>query len=155
MPVFFLGATLIGVGLLSIWDANRISTTIRPRGTLDLVGPDRYMQGLAVVLILLGLGLLFKSVRDKGQEQASHKPVAVQQTLHWVLIAILIAYTLALTVLGYPLATLVAFVALFWAMGIRRWTVNGLASLAATAMFYVLFVTVAGIDFPKGMLGLG
>ena len=149
---------MIASGLLSIWVANRITSTIRPRGTLDLVGPDRYMQGLAVVLIVLGTGLLIKGFRDYARRDVpEHRSRAVEsrQGLHWALVAILIAYTALLAVLGYPLATLMAFLALFWIMGIRTWFKTCVASLIATATFYVLFIVIAGMDFPKGMLGLG
>ena len=64
MAVALMGLSFLVFGAISIWDALRISGTVRLRGTLDLVGPDGYLLGVAVLLIVVGFLLLIQGVSE-------------------------------------------------------------------------------------------
>jgi hypothetical protein len=62
MPAMILGLLFLVFGAVSIRDAQRIASTIRKRGTLDVIGPDGYLEGTAVLLIVVGILLLVQGV---------------------------------------------------------------------------------------------
>jgi hypothetical protein len=160
-----LGLAFLLFGAVSVWDANRIASTIRLRGTLDVVGPDRYLLGVAVLLIVVGALLVVdgivaarrRAVRTVGATARAPGAATVEEGgyAHFALMAALLAYALLMPVAGYAAATLAFLVAVFRIMGIRSWTRTIVASLLLTALFFVSFTELADLPLPKGWHGLG
>jgi hypothetical protein len=56
--------------------------------------------------------------------------------------------------LGYPLIAFLLMVALLKILGMKRWPINILWSLATAAASYFLFVQWLKIPLPKGWFGI-
>ena len=153
-----LGIAFLIFGGVSIWDARRIASTTRLRGTLDIVGPDGYSLGVGVLLLAIGVLLTLKGFADARHRGARVAPSAADETgsySHFALIAVLLVYAIAMPVVGYAVTTLAFFLAVFRIMGIRSWVRNAVASLGLTVLFYLAFTIVADLPLPKGWHGLG
>lgn len=164
MPSIILGVLFVLFGTVSIWDAQRIASTIRRRGTLDLIGPDGYLNGAAGLLIVVGVLLLVKGVNDWRKARA-RVPAIVPATVapddptastsrHLALLAVLIAYAVLLPILGYAIATVIALTALFRIMGVNGWWRVLAWAIGTTAVFHFGFVVIADLPLPAGLLNL-
>jgi hypothetical protein len=141
---------LLAAGALSIWDGWRLSRDERPQALFDVVGPDRYLIGLGVVLAILGL--LHMTTALARVDNAGAPDEGTNTRTAFALAGLTILYAAAIAVLGYALATAVFLVAAFKAMAMRSLGRAVLASLAATAVFVVIFVFVADMPLPRGLL---
>src|SRR6185436_3606050 len=103
MSVVLLGLSFLLFSAVSIWDGMRIAGSVRLRGTLDLIGPDRYLLGVAVLLALVGVLLLVQGVLMMRKPQAAGTAPAADDGgsyVHFALIGILLAYAILLPIAG-------------------------------------------------------
>jgi len=167
MAQALLGIALLVFGVASILDARRIGSTIRRRGTLDIVGPDGYLLGVGVLLLLLGVLLALQAwlqwrraaPRDAGAAAAAAAAATATADeggyAHFALIAALLGYAVLLPIAGYAASTVVFLLAVFRIMGVRSWARSAAGALALTILFYVAFTRVADLPLPRGWHGLG
>ncbi len=66
----------------------------------------------------------------------------------------LAAYAALIPRIGYGVSTFLFFLAVFYFAGQRRWPVNLAMSAVAAISFYVLFVRLADMPLPKGIVGV-
>jgi hypothetical protein len=157
MPILLLGLAFEVFAIASLLDANRITTNLRRPGVFDLMGPDRYLMAIGVILLLLGLGLIFQGVRQlRTATPTATLPVATEpvRTHLWLLGAIIL-YVVLMPVAGYAIATLAFFLAAFRIMGMHRWGWTIGSAVLVTASFVLIFVWAADMPLPKGWLQLG
>jgi putative tricarboxylic transport membrane protein len=158
MSVVALGLSFLLFSAVSIWDGLRIAGSVRLRGTLDLIGPDRYLLGVGVLLAVVGLLLLVQGILMMRKPQAAGATPAGDDGggyVHFALIGILLAYAMLLPIAGYLITTLAFFLVTYRVMGMERWGVNILSSLASTALFWAAFTILADLPLPKGLLDIG
>jgi hypothetical protein len=67
-------------------------------------------------------------------------------------IAVMTVYTLVLPLLGYIVASVIAFAALIWIAGERRPLGVVLGALGIAALLYILFAVVFGMNVPTASL---
>lgn len=151
-----LGPAMVLFGILSWFEARRITTSLRRPGVYDVVGPDRYLEGVAVVLMVIG-GLLtvaairsFRRGADVGEVPADESGWGV----HGVLLLILIGYAVALPWLGLFAATATFFACAFRAMAFAGWRKSLPVSLVLALGVVAIFVWVAGMPVPVWPKGL-
>jgi putative tricarboxylic transport membrane protein len=163
MPVLVLGLAFLLFGAVSIWDGMRIGGALRARGTLDLVGPDRYLIGVAVLLLAIGALLVLdgyaatrrvRAVASAGARAAHDAESTGGRTHLWLFLA-LVAYAALLPVLGYLIATVAFTAAAFRIMGTVRWRTIAFAAVLLTALCYGSFLWIADLPLPRGVLGVG
>ena len=128
-------------------------TGIRKVPNLIEPGP-LMMPTVALILILISsVALLLQGLRDKGEE----KPYFPEGGIRKITFAYLklVAYGIALTVLGFIISTPFAmFVFIYTLKGddeVKPW-VAALISILITAFLYVMFVIGFQIKLPAGML---
>jgi len=174
MPMLALGCAFLLFGAVSVWEALRIGASLRARGTLDLIGPDRYLLGVAVLLLAVALLLLIQGGRALRSARlarpAAARPAAaatVNQhasavtadepagSAHAWLLGALVAYAILLPLLGYPVATLAFTTAAFRIMGTRHWGTAIIGAVVLTGLCYASFRWIAELPLPRGVLGLG
>jgi len=175
MPTFVLGLAFVVFGAISIVDARRIGSTLRARGTLDIVGPDRYLYGVAVLLIVVGVLLVVQAVLARrgraGRPLAASAraeaaggvklppPAAADEdrpegNAHLWLIGALVAYVALLPLLGYLLATVLFAAAAFRIMGVSTMKRAAIGAIVLTAVCYGSFLWIADLPLPRGVLGI-
>jgi len=128
-----------------------------PVGTFRAAGSGLFPLILGLLLMLLaGLYLVRLWLQAGGaapaREPGPGAPTARKQ-LTFFLGAMLLA-TLLYNPLGYPLNSLLLMLALLRILGIRRWRVNLVISIATAVASYFLFVRWLDIPLPKGWIGL-
>ena len=157
MSVVLLGLSFLLFSAVSIWDGMRIAGSVRLRGTLDLIGPDRYLLGVAALLAVVGALLLVQGILTLRKAQPAAGPAADEGGgyVHFALIGILLVYAILLPIAGYLITTLAFFLVTFRVMGMSRWGVNVISSIASTALFWSAFTVLADLPLPKGLLGIG
>jgi len=171
MPMLALGCAFLLFGAVSVWEALRIGASLRARGTLDLIGPDRYLLGVAVLLLAVALLLIIQGARALRSARVA-RPAAARPApaapgnehatadepaggAHAWLLGALVAYAILLPLLGYLVATLGFTTAAFRIMGTRHWGTTLIGAIVLTGLCYASFRWIAELPLPRGVLGLG
>jgi len=108
-------------------------------------------------MILSGFFLLNLLLRKEKELEKKEAPVeAAPRSLKPVILflGMMALAALFFNSLGYPLVAFLLMVALLKILGLKRWPVNIILSLATAAASYFLFVQWLKIPLPKGWLGI-
>ena len=151
MPTMVLGVIFVLIAGVSLWDANRITTTLRKPGGFDSLGPDRYLMAIAVVLLVLGVSLAVQGALSlRTKPETTEEPGSRR---HLWLFATVCAYAGFIWLVGYAPATLAFFLVTLWIMGQRDWRWTVPSAITLTLAFFLLFEYAADISLPKGQFG--
>jgi len=141
---------LIGLGLLAFAAFYfQQSFTITVGFAADRLGPTFFPRLLALVLAACALALIGRSVR--GRSDPAPLPTVRASLLLWT-IASTIAYVMALSPLGYLIATPLYLAALVWLLGYRSPTGLAGTALGVTAVLYLVFAKALKVLVPMGLL---
>lgn len=112
--------------------------------------------GTGILISALGLLQLAALAFRKGRGGA---PAATGAAADWkrpaAVVATLVLYGLALSSLGYLVATFFAMLVLFSIYDLRRWALASAGSLLVTLGTYVVFHGLLKVQLPAGLLGFG
>lgn len=118
------------------------------------VGPEFFPRYLATGLFLCCLALLIQQtktgLKDRPAPAFSLKDKGVQRLLAGALI--IVVYALCWEFLGFVIATPLALFALMFLLGLRRYPVMIVFSVAAMIVVFGAFRFFLGIDMPLGIL---
>ncbi len=134
-----LGIALIGLAAFIAVQAMQLKTTF----SYEPVGPKAFPIVLAIVLALLSLVMVF---RPGPNGEWPHKALALRLLL---VLALLLAYAVLFTQLGFivsSLLTVTALARLFGASWVKALMTGALMSVVG----YFLFTTTLGISLPSG-----
>ena len=134
-----LGIALIGLAAFIAVQAMQLKTTF----SYEPVGPKAFPIVLAIVLALLSLVMVF---RPGPNGEWPHKALALRLLL---VLALLLAYAVLFTQLGFivsSLLTVTALARLFGASWVKALMTGALMSVVG----YFLFTTALGISLPSG-----
>lgn len=118
-------------------------------------GPAFFPLVISAGLLLFGsLFLLQTLVRP---DPALREHVAEEESAtHWstvgLLVVALLAYAFLLDPLGYPIATILFFVAVTRVLGSRRFARDVVVAVVASLVLYFGFTEVLGVRLPGGLL---
>lgn len=146
------GCAFIAAGALAVTDGLRIARELRATSTFDAVGPDRYLLGLGVLLLLAGFVYLAFGPRSQAQRVADDAPRAFGLPIWIALTALMLGYVGAIVLAGYALATALFFVVALRVMGAASWKRTLLPALVAAAVYWLLFARLADMSLPRGLL---
>jgi hypothetical protein len=156
MATLSLGIVLLICAAISLWDAARIASKFRLPGTFDIIGPDRYLMGIAIVIGILGISFIVDWIRKirqpAGPRAATMDESAIQAA---ILAGGLLAYAIAMSVFGYIISTIVFSLGILPVMGMKNRPRIVLLALIITASFYLAFVKLAGMPLPDGIWNIG
>lgn len=144
------------IGIWSIREGLQLNAS-RREGVFDLLGPDRYIMLVGGILVALSIVRLVTSRAEWQVEQGvgafeGRRENAV--SLQLVLLTLAFAgYALFVRYGGYALTTAAFFAAAYWIMGLRDWLKLTSAVVLSTAAFVILFVKLADMPLPRGMIG--
>ena len=139
-----------GVSLAEGW---HITQTAREGGNFDAIGPDRYLMGLSVLLLVLGVWLALRPPQSAEEAQTTYWPADARTNL-FVCLAMLAAFTLAMPYIGFTLGCFVFLSVLFRRLGDWSWLRSAGTAALASAFFYVGLIRLADVPLPSGMVGL-
>jgi hypothetical protein len=145
---------VIFLAALGIADAWKLSNLVRAGGTFhDVIGPDRYLGAISVGLLICGVWNLVAVFKSRKLPQAKNEEKEGSQIKRVVLVVFLLfAYTFAIPMLGYLLATSIFFPVIYFIFGVRPWPKSIIVGLITAALFYAIFAYFAEMPLPKGLL---
>jgi hypothetical protein len=139
------------LGLLAIYEGIHLVIDRNPNVVYDMLGPGYYIVFIGILLTLLGISHLVinykKALNSKSEAAHNAINIAVFGT-----VGALAIYILLLTNMGYISASFVFLMLEFRVLGEKSWLTNGFISFSITAIFYVVFVYICGMIFPRGLL---
>jgi hypothetical protein len=147
------GLLFILFGIVSSYDSWRITTTVRPTGNFDAIGPDRYLLLLSFIMMLVGLLLVLRPPLQTGN-------VSVRNLFQWppahylTVIAIMVLFVWVMPYIGFAFACLAFFLAMYWLLGNWSWPRIVLYTVITTAFIYVVFIYLSDMSLPKSPLGI-
>jgi hypothetical protein len=143
-------------GLWSIWDGYRLMADARSVSSFDALGPDRYMMVLGAVLVLSS-ALYFRAARAEAAVARPAAGAASDDNLdlrRLCLVALAFAgYILLAPLGGYVGTTAIFFFAAYWIMDLEGLVRRAVAAAITTAAFAIVFIVLADIPMPLGLLG--
>jgi ABC-type xylose transport system permease subunit len=149
---------IVGIMILIFGGITTLLSLRMPIGTFRAAGTGLFPLLLGIILMILsGLFLLNLLLRKERELERKEAPVeAAPGSLKPVILflGMMALAALSFNSLGYPLIAFLLMVALLKILGMKRWPVNILWSLATAAASYFLFVQWLKIPLPKGWLGI-
>jgi hypothetical protein len=147
------GLIFMALGCVSLVEGWHITQVAREGGNFDAVGPDRYLMGVGVALLGLGLWLAINPPQLSKEAEDYRLPADVKTNLI-VCLGMLAAFTLALPYTGFTLGCFVFLAVLFKRLGNWSWARSTAAAAISAAVFYLGLVRFADVPLPSGILGL-
>lgn len=131
-----------------------------PRGSMAQPGPGFFPIGVGVFWIATALGCLLQDIRNrktdaphrKAPSSAAAASVRSPFGKTFQLTALMIAYILALTPLGFPVAICVFLVVSTRIFGSRSWGAALAIAAMITTLTYLTFVVWLKVPLPLGIL---
>jgi hypothetical protein len=144
---------LIGLlGALGIADAIRLSYRVKAGfGPAETVSAESYLLAISILLLASGIALLKPTSGTKKNAPAIHSPPKKAEPVTVVLI-VYVLYVFSTEILGYFISTLLFLPATFWIFGVRPKMRSAIYGVVSTVAFYLIFVHLAKVQLPKGLL---
>lgn len=147
-----VGAAITLFGAFTLWKAFEIRqpTAYRP------MGPRVFPVLISVTLIVLGVLFIVETLRGADDEVEEHVATELRtadQRQAAIIVALLVAYTLAFNRLGYVVATTLFIAAAARALGSRRSLRDVVVGVAVAVAAFVVFTKWLSIDLPTGVMG--
>lgn len=137
-----LGAVGVVLGIFFIWNANAIETGF----IVDPLGPKTFPIIIGVLLVVSSAYVLFRPDPDPQWPTRGRALEVVGA------VVVLIAYGLALELVGFVIATAVAAAVLSWRLGgPPLWA--AVSGIGISVGIYAIFHLVLGLSLAKGPLG--
>jgi hypothetical protein len=145
------GILFVLAGIVSIVDGWRIATEARQQANFEAIGPDRYLFGLAALMLVGGL---WRLLAHPGPAAESHRAVAAHATGTMATVAttvVMLAGFAALTpAIGFSLACLLFLIAQFALLSGWPWWKNIAVAAVAAFALHAAFIWFADMPLPKG-----
>jgi len=137
-------AVALGFGAAALYESSKL-----PFGTVHSPGQGFFPWWTSAAVILLALVLLFQALASRSSA-AQEGPGRIAKVA--LLLAVLVAYTFLLDLLGYLLCTFFLVLFMLRAIDPQRWTVAlGMAAVTAGGS-YVVFAVWLSVPLPRGPL---
>jgi hypothetical protein len=115
------------------------------------LGPGLYIYILGGILLVAGIAHVTTSMRAASARGGGNDQGVTFGRVATITL-IISAYAILIERFGYPISTLLFFLAIVRVFGVTSWLRNAALSLGLTAVFYVLFVHYFGVLFPHGSI---
>jgi len=149
---------ILGATVLFLFGAVTTILSLKmPIGTFRNAGTGMFPLCLGILLMILSVAFTLK-IFFQGKEKQVKKGAFIESsespTQLILFLGTMALATLFFNQLGYPLISFLLMVALLRILGIKRWRLNILISVATAVGSYFLFVKWLDIPMPKGWIGL-
>ena len=119
------------------------------------VGPEFFPCALAVGLFICCLALVIQNVLDKANTEKAPTMGLKNKDIQRMLVglAIILATAFLWSILGFLIVTPFTIFSLMFVLGKREWIKMAIISVAVTAVVFLAFRFLLGIEMPMGFLG--
>lgn len=118
------------------------------------VGPEFFPRWLSIGLFICCLALFIQNILDKNNKESAKTLNPKNKDMQRMLIglAVIIIAALLWFVTGFIITTPFTLFVLMWVLGKRNWKAMIVISIVATAVIFLAFKLLLGIDMPMGLL---
>ena len=146
------GMLILAIGLVFVFILIPIGVDEPRRVKYAALSPSYYPRIVAIILVVIGTAVAARAVlRPTAAETDSETHPAAALRLSGIS-AILIAFAILLTPLGFIVASALALFAAIWLAGEQRVHINAAISVMLPVLLYFFFLKVARIPIPLGVL---
>jgi len=139
------------LGLVGVAEGYRLVTYRDPHVHYDPLGPGFYVMAVSIGLMAIGVLHLVYNYR-KLSVREEEVPVDRKMRIRMISSILTCAiYIFLMSIIGYLLATLVYFLMEFRVEGVKSWRLVVVLSLVLSAAYYVIFVQLCEMMFPRGI----
>lgn len=143
------GAVLAVLGVGSVLEAMHIAAEAREASNFDAIGPDRYLLGLGVLMLVIGARL---AVWPPAEGYAALPDQPNTGATFFFTLGMVAALAAVLPYIGFPLASFTFLTIMFRRFGNWPWLLSAGVAAAVAAVFYVTFILVADVPLPRASL---
>jgi putative tricarboxylic transport membrane protein len=144
------GCFLALLGLLTLWAASNIVTTMEHR-----LSPRALPYAIGILIFGCGIGMAVKAWRSKGAGPVIQWPDAIGIRIIGVTLAAIGLYNAFLNLLGLPIATFLYIAGSIWYLNRTKWITALLTGLACGILSHFVFISLLGLSFPEGIFFKG
>jgi putative tricarboxylic transport membrane protein len=144
------GIFLAVLGLLTLWAASNIVTTMEHR-----LSPRALPYAIGILIFGCGIGMAVKAWRSKGAGPVIQWPDAIGIRIIGVTLAAIGLYNAFLNLLGLPIATFLYIAGSIWYLNRTKWITALLTGLACGILSHFVFISLLGLSFPEGIFFKG
>lgn len=126
---------------------------------LSSIGPKTFPSAFSIALIVLGLGMLYKSYKTyQLTQQLKSEGVPVKEEVITfsgmaIIIAVIgIVYTALLKIGGYIIVNTIALIGFYYMFGGKTWWKGILLGLIVSVALWLFFAEYLDLAIPKGLL---
>ena len=159
------GLVIVGLALAYVWQAHQIPDLFQMPG---VPGPTAFPMLVGTVFGLGGLWRIFAPSKiaevekpwaegdeipeDEAPTSGGFKGWMKAHARFYGTWVVLLGYMALMPVIGFPVATVAAFVALFALLGEKRWGMTITVAVVGTAVLWVVFAIGLSVNLPRGLL---
>lgn len=146
------GTLILAIGLVFVFILIPIGVDEPRRVKYAALSPSYYPRIVAIILVVIGAVVVARAMfRPTAVEMDSEAHPAAALRLSGIS-AILMAFAILLTPLGFIVASTLALFAAIWLAGEKRIHINAAISVILPVLLYFFFLKVARIPIPLGIL---
>jgi putative tricarboxylic transport membrane protein len=140
---------VMGIGLTGLIGSIHLENQLSTISIGVAMGPAKYTGVISLILLVCGIISVIGHLRRRRAAGASATP-RIATARGMTLMAILLAWVAAVSILGFNIASLCFFPMLFYVSGFRPWFKSIVVGVITAVLFYVVFVLGARLPVPKG-----
>ena len=142
------GIVVIIIGLVGMGNGVFLALHKDPFTIEDKVGPGRYVFFISFFLMITGISYLISQSKKNllNKEPIIKKGKSLKMVKIFLVLAI---YVFFIDFLGYIVATIPFFLAIFKIMGFKSWLLNVILSITLSITLYIIFVHYLHMVFPR------
>jgi len=148
---------VVGIVIFLFGAVTALLSLRMPIGTFRMGGTGLFPLCLGILLMILSGAFILK-IFFQGKEEQVRKEPSIESSgspIQLILfLGTMVLATLFFNQLGYPLISFLLMLGLLRILGIKRWGLNILISVATAVGSYFLFVKWLDIPMPKGWIGI-
>ena len=151
VKLFIEATSIIVFSLVAMVEGLRLIIYKQPNLLYDPIGPGFYILALSIGLMSAGVAHLLTNYRrlpSTGNVAAS-RAMRIRLFGSFMVLAV---YILLIDFVGYLVATLVFFVLELRLAGVTSWRTNLILTVILAIVYYVIFVRLCDMVFPRGIL---
>ena len=151
IKILIEGILVMVFSLVAMVEGLRLILYKDPYILYDPIGPGSYILSLSFGLMAVAIVHFMGNYRKFpgiGKGVANKE----MRTQLFSSIGVLAIYILFVNFIGYLVATLIFFLLELRIAGVKSWRTNVILTLGLTIAYYVIFVKICAMVFPKGML---
>ena len=129
------------------------SLALPPSRTTEGIGPGGWPTTILVLMLILGILLLIKGIRERNQSTAQEKKDSAPEVhpfRHWVITGITALFILCIPIFGFVITLPLFLVTVALILGMKRKVSAISFSLISSALFIYLFTHVFQVPLPRG-----